>query len=352
MAGPLGCPDTYSVAFYSNDGGTPLGDALELSEVRWGRVLDDTSTASATVPIVSAECCEALASARTWCNDVGIFRDEQLVWQGPATRLNHGRDDSIVEAMDVTAWLFRAEIRTDMDFTASGSGPADLAVIADAIVRDALTGIGVDPDIIPYLQVGMSGVVGERVYEALQSYAGEELRELARTGIDFTALGHRLIIGGETPFGRLPQLQDEDFIGELRVVEDGGGAISRAIVHGQGVTATAGGVGDCGKLTRIVKEDSIQDMASAQAEAEALVRAGTPAPLVLDVPDGVQLSPECPIGIMDLVPGVVIPVASTATCRKVNADLRLLKLEVEYTQSGGEVVKVSLAPTGVEISSD
>lgn len=344
----LGCPDTYTAAFYTNDGATPIGQAVELSSVRWGRVLDDTSTAQLTVPIVSEECCEVLSSAHAWCNDVGIFRDSTLVWQGPVYLLSHGTANTVVDARDVTAWLFVAEILNKIDFTATGMGAADLSLIAEAIIRDALSEF--DPNILPFLQVGLSGVTGERLYDALENYAGEELKELARTGIDFTALGHRIIIGGETAFARLAQLRDEDFLGELRVLEDGGGTITKAIVDGEGVTATAGGVGVCGKITRIAKEEQIRDLNSAQAEADALVAAGTPTPLLLEVPDGVQLSPEAPLDIMDLVPGVVIPVASTATCRSVNTDLRLLKLEVEYTATAGEVVKVSLAPAGVEIT--
>lgn len=351
MAGPLGCPENYTAAFYTNDGGRPIGEALELSAVKWGRVLDDTSAAELTVPLISAECCSALALARTWCNDVGIFRDDQMVWQGPVNLLNYGRDDTVVSARDVTAWLFVKEIPNKIDFTtATGIGPADLALIAERLITEALADH--DPNIVPFLQISLSGVVGERLYDALANYAGEELKELARTGLDFTALGHRIIIGPETAFARLPQLQDEDFLGELRVLEDGGGAITKAIVIGEGVTATAGGVGVCGKITRLVKEDQIKDLTSAQAEADALVAAGTPTPLVLEVPDGVQLSPECPLGIMDLVPGVVMPVASMATCRQVNTDMRLLKLDVEYTQTGGEVVKVSLAPTGVELANN
>lgn len=346
----LGCPETYTAAFYDNRGQTPASEALELSAVRWGRVLDDTSTASVTVPIVSQECCEYLTSARTWCNDLAIFRDSSMVWQGPVTLLNHGRDNTVVEAQDVIAWLFRAEIINKIDFTASGSGAADLALIAERIITESLADF--DPNVLPFLSVSLSGITGERLYDALQNYAGEELKELARTGMDFTALGHRIIISGETALARLAQLQDEDFLGELRVVEDGAGAVTKAIVHGEGVTATAGGVGTCGKLTRLAKEEQIRDTGSAQAEADALVAAGDPTPLVLEVPDGVQLSPEAPLDIMDLVPGVVIPVASTATCRTVNTDLRLLKLEVEYTQSAGEVVKVTLAPTGVELGSD
>lgn len=349
MAGPLGCPDSYSVAFHDNTGATPAGSVLEASAVEWGRLLDDTSAAKVTVPIADTACCDVMQNVRTWCNDLSIYRDQGLVWQGPVTLLDHGRDDSTASAQDVTAWLFHTEVAQKIDTTtATGTGPLDLARIAERLIREGL--FEFDPGILTYLNVTDSGILGEYIYEALQTYVGDELKELARTGIDFTALGHMLIIAGEIPFARLPQLQDEDFMGELRVIEDGLSAISKAIVLGEGVTATSGGVGPCGKLTRIAKEEAMKGMASAQAEADSLVMAGSPTPLVLQVPDGVQLSPEAPVGIMDLVPGVVIPVASTTTCRTVNTDLRLNALSVSYTRDAGEVVKVTLAPLGVELN--
>lgn len=348
MPGPLGCPDTYTAALFDNRGEAPLGAALEVSEVKWGRLLDDTSTAEVTIPIKDTACCEALGDARTWCNDLGLYRDGDLVWQGPINGLDHGTDDTKISAVDVTGWLSGTEVFAAFDTTtATGTGPLDLALIAQKLITEGFTEF--DPNVLPFLAVTLTGIPGERKYDAKQTYVGDEVRELARTGLDFTALGRRIIIGPEAAFARLAQLQDDDFLGELRVREDGSGYISEAIVIGTGVTATAGGVGTCGKRTRIVKEESIEDMASAQAEADSLVRAGTPAPLILDVPDGVQLSPECPVTIADLVPGVVIPVASISTCRTVFTDMRLLKVDVSYTADDGESVKVTLAPLGVEL---
>lgn len=347
MAGPLGCADTYEVAFHDRYGAVPFGSAVEPSTLEWGRVLDDTSEAKVTIPLADPECCEVLGELRTWCNDLSVYRDgSELVWQGPIVRIEHGAEATVITARDVTAWLSRREIPVLIDHTAAGSGAADLSTIAEEVIRAALAPD--DPNVLPYLTVLPSGIVGERKYQPNASYAGDELRELARTGIDFTALGHRVIVAGEMPLARLATLTDEDFGVGLTVIEDGLSAASRAIVIGQGVTATAGGAGPCGLLTSIVKEDAIRDQSSAQAEAQAIITAGDPAPLILDVPDGAQLDPDAPVGIQDLVPGVIVPVTSTQTCRQVYADLRLTRLAVTYTSSEGEAVKVTLAPPGIE----
>jgi hypothetical protein len=336
----LGCAQDYAVAFHDRTGAVPVGTALEPTSVAWGRVLDDTSDAQAVVDLASPECCETLSSVRTWCNDMSLYRDGSLVWQGPVTEIEYVGDQVTISAKDVTAWLARRVIHTAMDFTtATGSGPADLASIAEALVRDAFAPD--DPGVLAYLTVTLAGILGERAYDVNQGYTGDELRELARTGIDFTAIGHRILITGEGSLARLATLDDEHFAGPLRIVEDGLAATSRAIVIGEGIMAESGGVGPCGLIERLIKEDAIKDVDSAQSEADSLVAAGTPTPLYLEVPDGSQLTPDAPVGIEELVPGVTIPVASTQTCRDVSAVLRLTKLAVTFG-SGGEAVAVTL----------
>lgn len=350
----LGCADSYTVAFTDNRGQQQQGPALEPSAVDWSRLLDDTSEATVTVPISGAECCGTVGSARSWCHDLAIWRNGrmgsgELVWQGPVVHLTHAARESTIVARDVSAWLNRLPVNSLLDFTATGSGAADLSDIAAAVIRD---GFGFfDPGVLQYLLISPSGVTGERRYEPLTSYAGEHLAELGRTGIDWTVLGHRIIVGGEVPRARarLPQLGDDHFLGELTVVEDGLAAATRAIVIGEGVAADVGGIGECGPLTRIVKEEAIKDQASADYEAASIVAAGSPTPLIVSVPDGAQLAPEAPVRIADLVPGAVAPVTSQRTCYTVNTDLRLIRLSVSWRPGQGEAVKVTMAPVGVEL---
>lgn len=355
--GQLGCADSYTVAFTDNRGEQQWGSALEPSEVDWSRLLDDTSEATVTIPVRNAECCQTIGSVRSWCHDLSIWRNglrgaSDLVWQGPVVHLTHAAGKSTIIARDVSAWLNRLPVNSLLDYTAAGAGAADLADIAAAVIRD---GFGFfDPGVLAYLLVSPSGVTGERRYEPLTSYAGEHLTELGRTGIDWTVLGHRIIVGGETPRSRarLPQLGDDHFLGDLTVVEDGLAAATRAIVIGEGVTADVGGAGECGPLVRIVKEEAIKDQASADYEAASIVAAGWPTPLIVSVPDGAQLAPEAPVRIADLVPGAVAPVTSGRTCYTVNTDLRLVRVGVSWRPDKGEAVKVTMAPVGVELQAD
>ncbi|MFF3665477.1 hypothetical protein [Microtetraspora malaysiensis] len=341
--GPLGCAGEYTVEIRDRAGAVAYG-TVEPSAVEWSRLLDDTSDATVHVPYSGPECCDLLNRTRTWCNSVSIFRDDELVWMGPITGLTYKHDETIITARDVTQWLVRRVIKTTLDFT--GSKAADLAKIGEALVRHGYEQD--DPGVLPYLHVVSSGIVGERKYDPDSGYVFDQLKELARTGVDWTAIGQRIIIAGEMPIARLPGLTDEHFVGELTVVEDGLAAATAATVLGKGVTAYAGGAGACGLLEVLVSEQEIMDVASARAEAEAIVAAGSPSPIYLDVPDDAQLDPDTPAAINDLVPGVLVPVASEETCRKVAAELRLQRVRVSFTEDAGEQVRVTLAPTGVQ----
>jgi hypothetical protein len=341
----LGCADEYAIAIMDREGRAQLGELVNASAASWGRLLDDTSEAVVTVPYQGPECCDLLADANPWCNELALYRDGLLVWQGPIETIDYGRDDTVITAKDVTAWLAHRVIKMLLDYSPTGKGAADLVTIAEALVRH---GLGQDdPAVEQYLLTRLSGISGERKYPADGSTVYDELAELARTGIDFTAIGRRIILAGEMPLGRLAQLADGHFAGELRVVKDGRQAASAATVVGKGVTGRAGGVGPCGLLETLVSEQEILDQPSATAEAEAIVKAGT-FPVRLQVPDGSALVPEAPVGINELIPGIVVPVVSTETCFDLAADLRLQRLQVTFDAEAGERVAVSLVPVGVE----
>ncbi|GAA3172866.1 hypothetical protein [Nonomuraea salmonea] len=318
---------------------------LEASQVEWSRTLDDTSSASVVVPYGDPECCRVLSQARTWCQDLGLFRDSQLVWQGPVVEIAHDQGQTQLDARDVSQWLFRRVPRTLLDFT--GPDAADLSRIAEALVREGYSQD--DPNVLAYLHVDDSGILAQKRYAPESGYILDHLREIARTGVDWTVIGHRLIITGEKPIARLHQLTDDDFLAGLRVREAGLSAVTSAIVLGQGVRAEAGGIGTCGLLEYLANEDHILDQESAQAAAEALVDGGDPSPLILEVPDGSQLAPDAPVGIQELIPGVAVPIASVRTCRRVAAELRLTAVRVSWSEGseGGEQVGVTLQPRGV-----
>lgn len=72
------------------------------------------------------------------------------------------------------------------------------------------------------------------------------------------------------------------------------------------------------------------------------------APVVVRIPDNTQLNPDVMLGINDLVPGIWIPLRSTATCQQVQQWQKLDNVTVSFDTQTPEQVQVtmSLAPNG------
>lgn len=335
--------------------GSPLlceVSSSDVLEVEYTRLLDETSEARVTITTGGPGCCDcgALAdgygSLATWRHEVAIYRGVDLVWQGPIVRIEYGVEQVIITARDVSAWMER---RTPtVDFSTVGA-PVDLSSIAESLIRDAFDDD--DPCVLDYLDVRDSGIVGEREYVADDAYVIEHLRELSETGVDWTVLGRRIVVAGEVAFSIAGTLTDDDFLGGLTVIEDGMGLATRAVITGDGVTGTAGGVDEFyGLVTLLTDSESVKDQASADAAAQQHVDASTPSPVFLTVPDDAALNPKAAVCINELVPGSLVTVRTGATCRTVVATLRLTRLRV-FVSEGEESIGVTLVPIGAQVNS-
>jgi hypothetical protein len=348
----LGCATEYSVFVADRGGRTMLtAETLPYTRLSWGRVLDGTSTAQLVVDTGQApDCCGLLAGLRTWRHELIIYRDQDRVWEGPITAIGPaGRDRVTIDAQDVTAWLGVRGINRDLCWhpdECPDTQPADLSTIAQALIVEGLQLD--DPNVLPYLQVSPSGQTGERHYTPDESETVlDELEELARTSLDYTAVGRSIIIGSPLAFGQLAQLRCDDVVGDIATVEDGVAAATRVVVIGDGVVGTAGGLDPYwGLIERRIRDDSIKDLASAVYAAREILRGSNPPPTYVYVPRGSQLAPSAPVCINDLVPGVLVPAYVDCTCRPTTTVLRLLSLQVEV-DAAGEQVRPVLVPLGV-----
>jgi len=354
MPGFLGTAE-HRVTFTYRGATLPLGalDTKQITSLDYTRVLDDTSTCAVEVQIPggSSECCRVLGDLRSWGHEVHVWRDGVDVWCGPVVNVTLRRDTATILAADVTAWLDKRLVHSTLDYTATGLGAADLATIAAAVITDAFAPD--DPNVLPYLTVALAGVVGERLIEAGKSRSGDELRELARTGVDYTAVGRRIVLTGEvvttTPLATL--LQDS-FLASLEVVERGDLAATSWRVVGDGVTGTAAVVEPFyGLLEDIVDEQSVRDTASATAAAQTRLDASNPVPLFLVVPEDARLSPNAPVTFDQLVPGAVTRVLVSDYCRQVDQFMRLQRVRVASTPDSLDAVQITLAPLGTTTES-
>lgn len=330
----VGC-ETHTARILDRDGGTVCA-VDQLVEVRWQRLLNEVSLAQAVV-IPSGDCCSCLAGVRQWRHRLAIWRAGELVWDGPVVLPVWTADGMEITALDIGAWLDVRLPHRDMTFD------ADLNRIARALIADAF-----QPD-DPGHQVQIvapAGVTGHREYEQDVGQTGDHLRDLARTGMDWTVIGSRILLLPDWWCQRVGSLTDADFPDGLQVVGDGRAVATRWVVHGDDdVQGQAGGVDPYyGLIEREADEPSISDEQSADAAARSLLGASLPAPLLVQTQQA-TLAPDAAIELGQLVPGWCVDVATTVTCRSVTAPLKIIGVEVRE-DSDGETVSVALSPPG------
>lgn len=328
-------------------GGATVTEAEILTEVEWTRTLDDFSSARVVIN-PAGDCCERLADVRAWRHELHVFRDGAPVWQGPIIQPEWRNGQVELVAADVLAWLDRRVPHRSITF-----GDSDLTEIAAWLIRDGLAPD--DPGHEVHI-VGPSGVRGGRAYTRNIGQTGDHLRDLAETGLDYTAVGSTIILLPETHAASVGQLSDADLPEGMVVAEDGSNLATRWIVAGDedgDVMGEAGGVDPYyGLLERYVEQTSITTDASAASAARSKLRSSLPVPVFIDTQE-VTISPDAAISVPHLVPGWCLDVISTATCRTVGQRLKIVGLRVTETggsgnDPGGESVQVQVAASGAE----
>jgi hypothetical protein len=291
---------------------------------------------------------QVLAGSEPWRHELALYRDGELAFVGPVQKVG-SREHGDLYAQDLFAWM---EVRfIEEDF----HGDGDVAGIFRAVFDAAY-----DKDDSPNIQISTrsTGVDAVRDYKAVEfQWAADAMRELARTGLDFTMDGRRLLAGGAEVFLSDDPLilHDEGVVYPAEVTREGDGFATDVAVFGN--TTEVGGVPITGRATRsssvygVVQrsftELKIRDTPSATANAIGRLEAVQPAPLRVRA----TLTPEAAFGFGDLVPGrrfevylresSDIPVSQTMRLQHVDASITANEEAVE------ETVVVQLIPLGV-----
>lgn len=337
----LGC-GTHRAAIFDRCESIKVADLDDVISGEWERLLDNASQATVEVGR-NGDCCRALDQIVPWRHELVIWRDDEQVWSGPLMDPEYHAGSTVLRARDRWAWLDVHAIRADMELS------GDYTDVAVRLLQHALThpdGGGDETCILADLDARETGVLTDVEYKAYQRSMGAELRNLVRGPLNATLLGRRLVLFGPQGLGRTAMLQDKDFLDEVTVVQDGYGMATRVVVVGDGVVGVCGGTDPFwGLIERIVTDNTITSVRGAEALACAELSAAQHPPMVVSVPNGAQLSQRAPVSIGELVPGVVVPVWSSRTCRTVNQNLVLTRLLVEWDNEG-ERVAVTLSPGG------
>jgi hypothetical protein len=341
-----GC-GTHTAAIIDRSGAM-VARADVLIHVEWTRVLDDVSTAEVIIQ-PDGDCCRTLSAVRSWRHSLAIWRDGRPVWSGPIVDVSWGLGEIQVQAVDVLGWLDRRVPHQDLVF----GDDADLAQIAAALIED---GFAPDDPGHSVQIIAPSGVRGARAYDRAIGQTGDHLRDLAETGLDYTAVGSKILLMPETHAVSVGRLTDADLPDGLRVEEDGAALATRWVVAGAedgDVLGEAGGIHPYyGLLERYEEQTSLKTNAAATAAARSKLSTSLPVPVFIDTQQ-VTIDPQAAISVPALVPGWCLDVTTTTTCRDISQRLKIVGLKVTEDgdsggQPGAESVQVQVAATGAE----
>lgn len=388
LAHRLGCATNYSAYIYYFDraeGQLRLYTELTgIIEITWERVLDDFSEARLRFrPEKGDDCCGKIKMILddlgrvlepglwVWAHELAIYRDGDLVWQGPLFSIDElvlpdeTSDHIQLTARDFIGWLDRRVIHNDIIMT---DRTYDLSEMAERVVRDAFA-----PDpvgVLPHLHVTPSGRTGKRSVRHWEARSSEELRDIARGGLDFTSVGRAIIIKGPTRDETVPTtvLRAKDFNSgvEIRMVGSEAATVGYAI----GAVETdpnstqpienippkkqrwpvnpAEGVNPFyGLIENWTQSEGVQDDEFLQWIARQKVIDGNPPPRTLSIPADTGLSPNAPVSIHHLIPSTYFTVAISGTCFALTQYVRLSHVRVSWTANQPETVGVTFVPGNI-----
>lgn len=383
----LGCATSYTAIIYYWDRQSQnlrlYTELTGITEITWERVLDDYSEARVRFrPRKGDDCCGKIkmildANGKViqpglwvWAHELAIFRDGELVWQGPLFSIDElvlpdeTSDHIQLTARDFIGWLDRRVVHDDHNWE---NETRDLAVFAADIVRDAF-----DPDpigMLPHLHVTMTGRTAKRSIRKWEARSGEELRDIARGGLDFTSVGRAIIIKGPTRDENIPTivLRAKDFNSgvEIRMVGSEAATVGYAVggvptnpnstvpienipPNKQRWPRTEHGVNPFwGLIENWTQSEGVQDNEFLTWIARQKVLDGNPPPRTLSIPADTGLAPHAPVSIHDLVPSTYFTVSISGTCFSLAQYVRLSHVRVTWTAHQPEQIGVTFVPGNI-----
>jgi hypothetical protein len=367
----LGCGQ-YEVYFKSRGGGSFISRALNLTEVSWGRKLNDTSEASVSFSLrgVEGDCCDAVSGINPWQHELAVYRDGEEVWGGPITggELNQASMSMRFDAKDLSAWFDRRWVEIagdDKEFE-----EADITEVFDWLIAHAYYK---DPWNMSWYFNQKLGIPIDRTYVGYTPpdrwggnypIIGSELRDLSNSGIDYTVVRRAMLAG---------DLRDSKNVSG-RILDKHWVTLPNIIIVGTTMgteVAVAGGNGgfygwdnDQIWIERPYDQEReqyglLQYFESAasldEAETTALPNAVTQRAYNLrqlrkkpfEYINGGDLSADAPFTFDELVPGNYFRVDMTQSCRTIESNYLLTGVNVVYT-ADSEKIGVEMVPPGSE----
>ena len=377
----LGCASAYTAHIhYWDRAHNELRYYTHLSglmEVTWERVLDDFSECRIRFrPMRGDDCCGKLKpifdssgellepGIWPWAHELSLFRDGELVWQGPIFSIDElVMPDETTASIQITArdflgWLDRRAVHSNIFITTR----TDLSYIAEAIIRDAFQPD--DPGVLEHLVIQPSGRYGTHSVRYDEARSGDELRTVARGGLDFTSIGRKIIVKGPSydPAAGLGTitLRAKDFLSGIEVRVVGAEAATVGIAVGAAPTSSDPNIPIenippakarygaldpfFGLIENWTRSETVTNEEFLLWVAKQKIAEGNPPPHTLSIPSDSGLSPNAPVSIHHLVPSTYFTVSVTGTCRQLSQYMRLSHVRGTWTTNEPEQIGVTFIP--------
>jgi len=334
------CDAYYEIIYYIR-GSASRAQQATISNVEWGRRLDEISEAKVTHVLSDLSCCDDLDRIEPWADTAEIYRNGALVWYGWVLSVEYSRTEVIVELKDA---LIHSRYRILSEVYEKNQD-------ASLHFRDLWNNAMAPNPPKVNIETSLSGVIESRKYtERHKRILWFIVKELLDASIDVTALGNTIYVGPlaiAKPFS----LTADDFAGDItlrkageyyanQVIVDGarsaGATFPTGVVHGEGIYPL---------VQDAIYDEGLQTNAAAEAAAKSryAFTAGV-VPRIVRAGDALQLRSGV-IEIDRLIPSSIVTLDTAGLCYSQKQDFRLGNVNVTYG-GGSETISLSLEPIG------
>ncbi|WP_367139265.1 hypothetical protein [Saccharothrix sp. HUAS TT1] len=347
----LGCANGYS-AVVNHQGGTQrLMTLTGVTGLDWERNLNDFGEAHVELSKsgTSRDCFRKIGQVEPWAHEVELYRDGERLWSGPVFDVQEERTTITLTARDMLAWFSRRRIPFDTDGT-----PMAATRWVEELVRASFAEH--DPNLLPFLRVDRISPDQPQFQRWTQGRTASvftEVTEAAKAGLDFFAIGRHVFVmldrmaAGTAPY----RLRESDFLGDFRVRKVGSETATRATVvgadHPDGLAAVGewgGPQPGYGVVDDISTAQGTTDYNALSGMARRVVGYGHPAPIVVSLPSGSQLSPNAAVSVHDLIPGRYLATTIAGYATRVHTVMKLNQVSGKWSPGAAEQIAVAVIP--------
>lgn len=275
-------------------------------------------------------------------HEISIVRNGQQVWVGPVRdkEIDLGSGQVVLNCRDLSTWFDKRLIHDELDVS-----EMDMTDYAEMVLKSALA-----PDPSPRITIvkeASKNPIDRYIDPEIPRVSGEELRDLANSGIDFTVVGRTIYLRGDEVSGlSLQPLLAEHFL-QMPTIKESGNMATWLVATGQGgdiqtypqtlLSIDQWELHPYGLLEQVFDATTAFDSDDANAVFNATKnRYDLVSQPILYVTDGV-LHKAAPVRIADLVPGIRVDIRMDVHGIQLLEQYRLQAVSVKVSDVQEEV---------------